>query len=104
MKIEKDRMLWGESLPFIAEYVADELNLRDSDILVKNIGIKDPIPCEYTFVVDTHLVYMYFKTAEHYGLQLVVKTPESLEFSCDTFGEVVDNIRWLADCEREEVG
>ena len=104
MKIEKDRMLWGESLPFIAEYVADELNLRDSDILVKNIGIKDPIPCEYTFVVDTHLVYMYFKTAEHYGLQLVVKAPGSLEFSCGTFGEVVDNIRWLADCEREEVG
>lgn len=104
MKIEKDRMLWGESLPFIAEYAADELNLRDSDILVKSIGIKNPIPYEYTFVVDTTSVSMYFKTTEHYGLQLVVKTPESLEFSCDTFGEVVDNIRWLADCEEEEAG
>lgn len=102
MKIEKDRMLWGESLPFIAEYVADELNLRDSDILVKSVGIKNPIPYEYTFVVDTTSVSMYFKTAEHYGLLLMVKTPESLEFSCDTFGEVVNNIRWLADCEREE--
>lgn len=104
MKIDKDRMVWGESLPLIAEYVADELNLRDSDILVKNIGIKDPIPYEYTFVVDTHLVYMYFKTAEHYGLQLVVKAPGSLEFSCGTFGEVVENIRWLAASEEEEVG
>lgn len=103
MKIEKDRMLWGESLPFIADYVVDELKIADSNILVKNIGIKDPIPYEYTFIVDTHAVSMYFKTTK-YGLHLMVKTPESLEFSCDTFGEVVDNIRWLADCEREEVG
>lgn len=104
MKIEKGRMLWGESLPFIAEYVADELNLRDSDILVKSVGIKNPIPYEYTFVVDTASVSMYFKATEHYGLHLVVKTPESLEFSCDTFGEVVENIRWLAASEEEEVG
>lgn len=104
MKIEKDRMLWGESLPFIAEYVADELKIADSDILVKSIGIKNPIPYEYTFVVDTASVSMYFKTTEHYGLHLMVKTPESLEFSCDTFGEVVENIRWLAASEEEEVG
>lgn len=104
MKIEKDRMLWGESLPFIAEYVADELKIADSDILVKGIGIKSPIPYEYTFVVDTASVSMYFKTTEHYGLHLMVKTPESLEFSCDTFGEVVENIRWLAASEEEEVG
>ena len=104
MKIEKDRMLWGESLPFIADYVVDELKIADSNILVKNIGIKDPIPYEDTFIVDTHAVSMYFKTAEHYGLQLVVKTPGSLEFSCGTFGEVVENIRWLAASEEEEVG
>lgn len=104
MKIGKDRMLWGESLPFIADYVADELNLRDSDILVKSIGIKNPIPYEYTFVVDTTSVSMYFKTTERYGLQLVVKTPESLEFSCDTFGDVAENVRWLASFEEEEAG
>lgn len=106
MKIEKDRMLWGESLPLIAEYVADELQLRDSDILVKSIGIKNPIPYEYTFVVGTTSVSMYFKATEHYGLHLMVKakTPESLEFSCDTFGEVVENIHWLAASEEEEVG
>lgn len=104
MKIEKDRMLWGESLPFIADYVVDELKIADSNILVKNIGIKDPIPCEYTFIVDTHVVSMYFKTAKHYGLQLVVKAPGSLEFSCGTFGELVENIRWLATSEEEEVG
>lgn len=104
MKIEKDRMIWGESLSLIAEYVADELNLRDSDILVKSVGIKNPIPYEYIFVVDTARVSMYFKTTERYGIQLVVKTPESLEFTCDTFGEVVDNIRWLAGCEEEEAG
>ena len=103
MKIEKDRMLWGESLPFIADYVVDELKIADSNILVKNIGIKDPIPYEYTFIVDTRAVSMYFKTAEHYGLQLVVKTPGSLEFSCGTFGEVIENIRWLAASEEEEV-
>jgi hypothetical protein len=102
MKIENGRMVWGESLPFIAEYVADELNLRDSDILVKSIGIKNPIPYEYTFIVNTASVSMYFKTTK-YGLHLMVKTPESLEFSCDTFGEVVENIRWLASFE-EEVG
>lgn len=104
MKIEKDRMLWGESLPFIAEYVADELNLHDYNILVKSIGIKNPIPYEYTFIVNTVSVSMYFKTAEHYGLQLVVKAPGSLEFPCGTFGEVVENIRWLASFEEEEVG
>lgn len=103
MKIEKGRMLWGESLEMIAEYVADELNLHDSNILVKNIGIKNPIPYEYTFVVGTTSVSMYFKATEHYGLHLMVKTPESLEFSCDTFGEVVENIHWLAVNE-EEVG
>ena len=103
MKIEKDRMLWGESLPFIADYVVDELKIADSNILVKNIGIKDPIPYEYTFIVDTRAVSMYFKTTK-YGLHLIVKTPESLEFSCDTFGEVVENIRWLAASEEEEVG
>lgn len=103
MKIEKDRMLWGESLEMIVAYVADELNLHDSNILVKSIGIKNPIPYEYTFIVGTASVSMYFKTTK-YGLHLMVKTPESLEFSCDTFGEVVDNIRWLADCEHEEVG
>lgn len=103
MKIEKDRMLWGESLPFIAEYVADELKIADSDILVKSIGIKNPIPYEYTFIVNTTSVSMYFKTTK-YGLHLMVKTPESLEFSCDTFGEVVENIRWLAASEEEEVG
>lgn len=104
MKIEKDRMLWGESLEMIVAYVADELNLRDSNILVKSIGIKNPIPYEYTFIVNTASVSMYFKTAEHYGLQLVVKTPGSLEFSCRTFGEVIENIRWLASFEEEEVG
>lgn len=104
MKIEKDRMLWGESLPLIAEYVVDELKIADPDILVKNIGIKDPVPCEYTFVMDAHLVSMYFKTTKHYGLQLVVKAPGSLEFPCGTFGEVVENIRWLASSEEEEVG
>lgn len=103
MKIEKDRMLWGESLEMIAEYVADELNLHDSNILVKNIGIKDPVPCEYTFIMNAHVVSMYFKTTK-YGLHLMVKTPESLEFSCDTFGEVAENIRWLASFEEEEVG
>lgn len=103
MKIEKDRMLWGESLPFIAEYVVDELKIADSNILVKSIGIKNPIPYEYTFIVNTASVSMYFKTTK-YGLHLMVKTPESLEFSCDTFGEVVDNIRWLAASEEEEVG
>ncbi len=104
MKIEKDRMLWGESLPFIAEYVADELNLHDSNILVKSIGIKNPIPYEYTFIVNTASVSMYFKTTKHYGLQLVVKAPGSLEFPCGTFGEVVENIRWLRASEEEEVG
>lgn len=103
MKIEKDRMVWGESLPLIADYVADELNLNDSNILVKSIGIKSPTPYEYTFVVGTHAVSMYFKSTEHYGIHLMVKTPESLELSCDTFGEVADNIRWLAASE-EEVG
>lgn len=104
MKEMKDRMVWGESLDLIAGYVADELNLSDSNILVKSIGIKNPIPYEYTFVVDPTSVSMYFKTMEHYGLQLVVKTSESLEFSCDTFGDVVENIRWLASFEEEEVG
>lgn len=104
MKIEKDRMLWGESLEMIADYVVDELKIADPNILVKNIGIKDPVPYEYTFIMDAHLVSMYFKTTKHYGLQLVVKAPESLEFSCDTFGEVVENIRWLASFEEEEVG
>ena len=103
MKIEKDRMLWGESLPFIAEYVADELKIADCHIFVKSVGIKNPIPYEYTFIVDTHAVSMYFKV-ERSGLALMVKTPESLEFSCDTFGEVVENIRWLVSFEEEEVG
>lgn len=103
MKIEKDRMLWGESLPLIADYVADELNLRDSDVLVKSIGIKNPIPYEYTFVVDTRAVSMYFKAIDHHRLHLMVKTSESLEFSCDTFGEVAENIRWLAANEEEAV-
>ena len=103
MKIEKDRMLCGESLEMIVEYVADELNLHDFHILVKSIGIKDPIHYEYTLIVGTAIVSMYFKTTK-YGLHLIVKTPESLEFSCDTFGEVVENIRWLAASEEEEVG
>lgn len=104
MKIEKDRMLWGESLEMIADYVVDELKIADPNILVKSIGIKDPVPCEYTFIMDAHLVSMYFKTTKHYGLQLVVKAPGSLEFPCGTFGEVVENIRWLASSEEEEVG
>lgn len=104
MKIEKDRMLWGEGLEMIADYVVDELKIADPNILVKSIGIKDPVPCEYTFIMDAHLVSMYFKTTKHYGLQLVVKAPGSLEFPCGTFGEVVENIRWLASSEEEEVG
>nr|DAR33457.1 MAG TPA: hypothetical protein [Caudoviricetes sp.] len=104
MKIDKGRTLCGESLPLIADYVADELNLRDSAILVKSIGIKDPIPYEYTFVVGTAIVSMYFKTKEYYRLHLVVKTPGGLEFPCDTFGEVIENIHRLAVSEEEEVG
>lgn len=103
MKIEKDRMLWGESLPFIASYVADELNLDDSDISVKSMGIRKPIPYEYTFTVDGVKVSMYSRSDYPGVSNLFVKSPESLEFTCDAFGQVVDNIRWLADCELAEL-
>lgn len=104
MEIEKDRMLWGESLPFIASYVADEMHIGDWNISVKSVGIRKPIPYEYTFTVNGTKVSMYSKSGYPNSNGVFVKSPESLEFSCDTFGEVVDNIRWLADCEEEEVG
>ena len=107
MKIEKDRMLWGESLPFIAEYVADELNLNDSDVRMKAMGVRNPIAYEYTFKIDGVDVSLYMRQPDSAFARTpvcFVKTEESVEFEADTFGEVVDNIRWLADCEREEVG
>lgn len=104
MKIEKDRMIWGERLPFIASYVADEMHISDLNISVKIMGIRNPIPYEYTFTVNDVKVSMYFRS-EHAGVcNLYVKSPESVGFMCDTFGEVVDNIRWLAGCEEEEAG
>lgn len=102
--MERDRMVWGERLPLIASYVADEMHISDLNISVKIMGIRNPIPYEYTFTVNGVKVSMYSKL-EYAGVRnLYVKSPESLEFTCDTFGEVVDNIRWLADCEEEEAG
>lgn len=105
MKIEKDRMLWGESLPFIAEYVADELNLNDSDVRVKAMGVRSPIPYEYTFKVDGVDVSLYMRQPDSAFARTpscFVKTEESVEFEVDTFGDVVDTIRCLAEYEREE--
>lgn len=104
MKIEKDRMLWGESLPFIASYVADEMHIGDLNIFVKSMGIRKPIPYEYTFTVDGVKVSMYSRSGHPNMNGIFVKSPESVEFEVDTFGDLVDYIRWLADCEREEVG
>lgn len=107
MKIDKDRMLWGESLPFIASYVADELNLNDSDVRMKAMGVRNPIAYEYTFKIDGVDVSLYMRQPDSVFARTpvcFVKTEESVEFEADTFGEVVDDIRWLADCEREEVG
>ena len=100
----KDRMVWGESLEMIAAYVADTLHIGDLNISVKSMGIRKPIPYEYTFTVNGVKVSMYSRSGYPNTNGIFVKTSDSVEFSCETFGEVVDNIRWLADCEREEVG
>lgn len=102
MKIDKDRMLWGESLEMIAAYVADTLHIGDLNISVKSMGIRKPIPYEYTFTVNGAKVSMYSRSGYPNTNGIFVKTSDSVEFSCETFGEVVDNILWLAECE--EVG
>lgn len=102
MKIEKDRMLWGESLEMIAAYVADTLHIGDLNISVKSTGIRKPIPYEYTFTVNGAKVSMYSRSGYPNTNGIFVKTSNSVEFSCETFGEVIDNIIWLAECE--EVG
>ena len=100
----KDRMVWGESLEMIAAYVADTLHIGDLNISVKSMVIRKPIPYEYTFTVNGVKVSMYSRSGYPNTNGIFVKTSDSVEFSCETFGEVVENIRWLADCEREEVG
>lgn len=105
--MERDRMVWGESLSLIASHVADELNLNDSDVRVKAMGVRSPIPYEYTFKVNGVDVSLYMRQPDSAFARTpscFVKTEESVEFEVDTFGDVVDNIRWLAECEREEVG
>lgn len=93
----KDRMVWGESLDFIAGYVADELHLTDTDVRRKAMGIKCPISYEYTFTIDGVDVTMFWNKGS-----ICMKSRNSVRFDADTFGDVVDNIRWLAECEREE--
>lgn len=102
MKIEKDRMLWGESLEMIAAYVADTLHIGDLNISVKSMGIRKPIPYEYTFKVNGVRVSMYSRSGYPNMNGIFVKTSDSVEFSCETFGEVVADILWLAECD--EVG
>lgn len=97
--MERDRMVWGESLSFIASHVAKELHIGDVNIHSKSMGIRKPIPYEYTFNVNGVKVSMYSRSGYPNTNGIFVKTPESVEFSCETLGEVVDNIRWLAECE-----
>ena len=95
--MERDRMVWGESLDLIAGYVADELHLTDMDVRRKAMGIKCPISYEYTFTIDGVDVTMFWNKGS-----ICVKSNNSVGFDSDTFGDVVDTIRWLAECEREE--
>lgn len=99
MKEMKDRMVWGESLDRIAGYVADELHLTDMDVRRKAMGIKCPISYEYTFTLYGVDVTMCWNKGS-----ICVKSNNSVGFDSDTFGEVVDDIHLLAECEREEVG
>lgn len=96
--MERDRMVWGESLDSIAGYVADELRLTDMDVRRKAMGIKFLVSYEYTFTLDGVDVTMFWNKDS-----ICLKSRNSVRFDSDTLGDVVDTIRRLADCEREEI-